>query len=127
MESIDSENIGCENPLFLIFNNVDGYIIEESNEDKYFIFSLTKNNKKVLGKYIKLCNEIKNQIETMNGGKPIKYKKDFMKIRFYSADDDLLLGRIISTFKCVIVIASVLRYNNKCYPQVCIHESEYKL
>ena len=94
MESIDNQNIDSENPLSLIFNDVEGYIIEESNEDKYLIFALTKNNKKVLGIYRKLWNEIKKKIETINGGKPIKYKKDFMKIRFYSDNDDLSLGKI---------------------------------
>ena len=42
---------------------------------------LQTRTKKVLEMYTKLWNEI-NQIETINGGKPIKYKKDFMKIRF---------------------------------------------
>ena len=42
---------------------------------------LQTRTKKVLEKYTKLWNEI-NQIETINGGKPIKYKKDFMKIGF---------------------------------------------
>ena len=41
------------------------------------IFALTENNKKVLGIYRKLWNGIKNQIETINGGKPIKYKKNY--------------------------------------------------
>ena len=31
MKSLDSENIDCQNPLCLIFNNVNGYIIGESN------------------------------------------------------------------------------------------------
>ena len=31
MASIDHENIDNGNPLCLIFNNVDGYIIEESS------------------------------------------------------------------------------------------------
>ena len=31
--------------------------------------------------------EIKNQIDTINGGKPIKYKKDFMGVKFKSNDD----------------------------------------
>ena len=47
MKSLDRENIGSE------------------------------NNKKLLAKYTKLWDEIKNQIETINGGKPIKYKKGF--------------------------------------------------
>ena len=53
MKSLDHVNIDSENPLYLIFNNVDGYIIEESNEDKYLIFASTNKNKKVLEKYTK--------------------------------------------------------------------------
>ena len=95
MKSLDNENIDSANRLYLIFNNVDGYIecnsIEESNGDKFLILASTNKNKEVLEKYTKLWDEIKNQIETINGGKPIKYKRDFMKIRFES-DDDLPLG-----------------------------------
>ena len=98
MKSLDNENIDSENPLFLIFNNVDGYIecnsIEESNGNKYLIFVSTDKNKEVLKKYKELWDEIKNQIETRNGGKPMEYKKDFLKIRFES-DDDLPLGNIL--------------------------------
>ena len=50
-----------------------------------------------------------------------------MKIRYDSDDNDLPLGKILSIFTCVIVITSVLEYNNKYYPQVCIHECEYEL
>ena len=35
IESLDHENNSGENPLCLIFNNVIGYIIEESNGYKY--------------------------------------------------------------------------------------------
>ena len=45
MESINNQKIDSENPLSLSFSDVDGYIIEESNETKYFIFALTKRNK----------------------------------------------------------------------------------
>ena len=53
MKSLDHKNIDSENCLYIIFNNVDGYIIECS-EDKYFIFASTGKNKKVLKKYTKL-------------------------------------------------------------------------
>ena len=75
MKSINDTN------LRLIFNNVDGYI-KESNENEYLVLASTNKNKKVLKKYTELWDEVKNQIETINGGKPGKYKKDFMKIRF---------------------------------------------
>ena len=86
MKGLDNENIDSGNSLFLIFNNVDGYIecnsIEESNENKYFVFASTDKNKKVLEKYKELWDETKNQIRTIRGGKPMKYGRDFMKIRF---------------------------------------------
>ena len=52
MKSLDNEKIDSANSLYLIFNNVNGYIeynsIEESNEDKYLIFASTVKNKEVL-------------------------------------------------------------------------------
>ena len=45
MRSLDYVNINSGNPLYLIFNNVDGYVIEESNRDKYLIFASTNKNK----------------------------------------------------------------------------------
>ena len=62
MESINNQNIDSD---------VDAYIIEE-NGNKYLIFALTKKNKKVLGQYKKLWNEIKKQIEAINGAESIK-------------------------------------------------------
>ena len=60
MESINNQNIDGKNPICLALSDVDAYIIEESNENKYLIFALTKKNKKVLEIYRKLWNEIKN-------------------------------------------------------------------
>ena len=49
MKSFDHVNIDSENPLYLIFDNEDGYI-EKSNEDKYLMFASTDKNKEVLTK-----------------------------------------------------------------------------
>ena len=95
MKSLDHMNTDTPNSLYLVFENVDGYIIEESNGDKYLIFVSIDKTKKVLKRYTKFYNEIKSQIETINGGEPIEYEKDFMKIRFES-DDNLHLGKILS-------------------------------
>ena len=62
-------NIDNKNPLYLVFNNVDGYIWE-STGDKYLIFASTNKNKKVFKKYAELWNEIKNQVKTKNGEEP---------------------------------------------------------
>ena len=45
MKSLGHVNIDSENPLYLIFNNVDGYI-EESNRDEYLTFASRTKTKK---------------------------------------------------------------------------------
>ena len=69
-------------------------------------------------------DEIKNQIKTINGVKPIKNKKDFMKTRFDS-NDDLPLGKILNIL--VIVVESIFKNDNNNYPQVYILECGYEL
>ena len=63
MESINNQNIDSENPLCLTFNDVNGCIIEESNENKYLVFDSTNNNKIIFGIYRKLWNEIKIKLK----------------------------------------------------------------
>ena len=125
MKSLNHVNIDSKDSLYLIFNNVDGFIIEEGNKDKYLIFASTDKNKNVFEKYIKFWNKIKNQVETINGGEPIKYKRDFKKIWFES-NADLPLGKILSIPNMIIVTKSVFQESNKHCPQVLLHESLYK-
>ena len=129
MKTLDNENIDSANSLYLIFDNVDGYIkcksTEESNENKYLIFASTDKNKKILEKYTELWIEIKNQMETISDGKPIKYGRDFVKIRF-ELDDDLPLGKILSIPMCIIAARSVFKRDNEYYPQAHLHEFLYE-
>ena len=62
MKSLDHVNIACENSLYLVFNNGNGYI-EKNNGDKNLIFVSTDKNKEIFKKYTKHWDEIKNQIE----------------------------------------------------------------
>ena len=76
------------------------------------IFASTDKNKEALENYTELWDEIKDQIEVRSGNKPIKYKKDFMKIKFES-DDNLPLGKILNIF---------FSKNNNYYPKDFLHE-----
>ena len=58
LQKINKQNIDREISLCRNFNNVDAYIIEES-ENKYLIFALPENNKRLLELYKKPCSEIK--------------------------------------------------------------------
>ena len=71
----DSEyvKINSVNPLYLIINEVDGYIKEE-NGNTYLTLVFTDKNKEVLTKNTELWDGIKNEIKTINGSKPGEYK-----------------------------------------------------
>ena len=87
----------------LVFNNVDAYTeynpTEDDSKTKYLVFTSTDKNREALENYTELWDEIKDQIETVNGDNPIKYGKDFMKVRFQSNDD--LLWVKYQIFLCV--------------------------
>ena len=93
------KNFDSKNSLYLIFNNVDAYIEYNSTEDdsvtKYLVFPFTDKNREALENYTELWDEIKDQIETINGDNPIEYGKDFIKARFES-NDDLPLNKILN-------------------------------
>ena len=61
--------------MYLIINEADESVIEESNGDKYLNFADTDKNKEVLEKYTKFWDEIKYHIKTINSGKPSEYEK----------------------------------------------------
>ena len=69
-------NIHSENPLYLIVDNVDGFI-EEKEGNKYLNPAFTDNNSEVLKK---------SHIKKVDN-RPSEYGKDYMKIKFNSSDD----------------------------------------
>ena len=72
---------------------------------------MTENNKEVLELYKKLWSEIKKQIKAINSGESIKYKNDFMKIRFSILD---------------MLCKSAFQFENEYYLQIHINVCEYE-
>ena len=95
------------------------------NKSKYLVFDSTDENKKVFKKYKKLWDGIKNEIETINGGKQGAYRKDFMKIKF-DTDDNLPLNRTLKLHNMTIIIKSIEK-DGKFYSQIYLNECLYKL
>ena len=122
MKLPDNVNIDDEDFLYLTFNNVDGYLMKNDGI-KYLVFNSTDENKEALKKnYTELWKENKKQIEAINDGKPIKYRKDFMRIRFESVDD-LPWGKTLNISEMIIV----LEKNGKYYPQIFLDKCLYEL
>ena len=113
------------NPLYLVIDEVDGYI-EENNGNKYLTFASTDKNKKVLEKYTKVWDEIKYHIQTINADKSGEYEKDYMKITFIS-DNDLPLNKILKLHMLTIIVRSVFEEDRKYYPQIFLDECLYEV
>ena len=120
----DYENITSVDPLYLIINDVDGYI-EENNKNKYLSFASTDNNKEVLKKYIKHWDEVKYHIQTINDDEFGEYGKDYMKIKFDS-DDNLPLNKILKFSVLTIIIRHIFEKDGKYYPQIFLDDCLYK-
>ena len=70
----DYENFYSVNPLHLMIGH-----FEEKNGSKYSVSDSTYAEKWVLNKHKNLWDGIKNEMETINGGKTGEYGKSFMK------------------------------------------------
>ena len=79
-------------------------------------------NKKVAKKHEEVCDGIKKEIETINGGKKIEYEKDYMKIKFKS-NDDLPLNKPIKLRLLTITIRCVISENGKFDPQLFLDDA----
>ena len=111
--------------MYLIINEVDGYI-EEKNRSKYLVFDSTDENKEVLKKYTELWDRIKNEAEAIIGRKEGKYGKDFMKIKF-DTDDDITLNKHLKLHLLTVIVRSVLKEDSTFYPQVYLDMCLYEL
>ena len=113
MKNSDYVKINSVNPLYIIIGKADRYIecssTKEKNGDKYLILAGTYKNKEVLEKYTKIWNEIKSLIEKIDD-KPGEYGKDFMKIKFNSADN-LPLNKTLKFHNLTIVVRSTFHEN----------------
>ena len=58
-------DVNSVNPLYLRIDNASGYI-EEINEDKYLVFDVRDENKKLLKRYDDVFNGIMNKIKKID-------------------------------------------------------------
>ena len=115
-------NIESVNPLYLLINELDGFI-EEKEGTKYLNTSLTYNNDDVLVKYAEFWRGIKDQIKKINNGLVGEYAKDYMKIKFDS-DDNLPLNKIL---KLTIIVKNIFEKDGKYYPQIFLDDCLYEI
>ena len=116
--------------FYLITGKVDGHIpcnsVEEKNRSKYLVFYSTDGNKEVLKKCTELWDGIKNETETINGGKNGEYGKDFMKIKF-NINDNLPLNKPLKLHLLTVIVRSIFEEDSKFYLQLYLDDSLYEL
>ena len=114
--------INSVNPLYFIFNKVNGYF-QEMNGNKYLTLVTTNENKEKIKKYEELWSKVRDLIRLITRNLD-DYDEKYMKIKFNS-DDQLPLNKTIETPGMIIVFRAV--FHNKYYPQVFLDECLYEL
>ena len=89
-----------------------------------FSFWFYRWKQRSIKKYTELWDGIKNEIETINGGKEGEYGKDFMKTKF-DTDDNLPLNELLKLHMLTIVVRSV--FVKIYYPKIYLDECLYEL
>ena len=111
--------------FYLITGKVDRHI-EEKSGSKHLAFDSTDEKKEV----IKMCKEfwkwVKNEIETINGGKRGEHGKDFMKIKF-DTGDSLLLNKLLKLHLLTIIARSIFQEDGKLYAHLYLEDRLYEL
>ena len=126
VKEIDNcKNINSVNPLYLTIDEMIGHF-EVKNQNKYLVLDDLNENKKVSKKYEEVWEDVKKEIETINGGKKVEYAKDFLKNRFES-DDDLLINKPAELQLLKIIIRCVFSEDGKFYPQFFLDDALYEL
>ena len=121
----DYEHIYSVSPLYLISDNVSGYIqcnsVEENKVNKCLAFHFTDENKELLKECNDLFNKIRNKIQKISRD-ICDYEKDYMKIKLNS-DDDLPFNKQLKFYNTTITIRSVFEEDGKIYPQVFLDDT----
>ena len=118
-------NINSVNPLYLLIDELDGFL-EEKGGRKYLNISLTYNNNDVLIKYAEVWSGIKDQIKKINNGSVGEYAKDYLKIKLDS-DDNILLNKILKFCILTIIIRYIFEKGGKYYPQILLDNCLYEI
>ena len=105
-------------------DNASGYI-EEINEDKYLVFDVRDENKKLLKRYDDVFNGIMGKIKKLDDDW-LEYAKDYTKSKFNS-DDDLPLNKPLRFYQMTVTIRYVFSEDNNLYPQIFLDEALYSL
>ena len=102
--------INSVNPLFLIFNKVNGYF-EEINGNKYLTLVRTNESREKIKKYEEVWSKIRDLIRLISKNLD-DYDIKYVKIKFNS-DDKLPLNKTIEILSMIIVVRAVFLENNK--------------
>ena len=103
--------INSVNPLYLLVDEIDGFI-EEKEGSKYLNIASADSISEVLKKYAEVWSGIKDLVHKINDSQSGEYEKDYMKIKS-SSDDDLPLNEILKFRILTIIIRNIFEKDGK--------------
>ena len=98
------------NILHIVFNNID-YIFLKSVIYSYLIFCKNAKNKDMINNYLKIIDQVKDEMTSWTNEEIFDFNYDFLKFKFRS-HDNLVYNEIINIPVCVISLSTVIKRKN---------------
>ena len=118
-------SINSVNPLYLVTREIEGYVEERENGDRYLNISLVKKNNDVINKFNEFYKGIKDWIFKINGS--VKdCDKNYKKTKFDS-DVFLPLHTPIKFRALTVVIRCIIEKDNKYFPEIYLDDALFEL
>ena len=112
------------NTPYIVFNDIE-CVFRKSEINSYLVLCETEKNEKMLKNYVKIINEIKDQVLFIVDDDFLLMSKDLMSFKF-KTNDDLPYNRKINVKVCVISINSVFEEGNWYYRQIELQDCFYE-
>ena len=112
------ENIHSVNPLYLIIHSATGYFKLEYGKMNLIL--------DLIEKYEEVFSGIKSEIETINSGEKLDYKKNYPRI-IVNTDDDVPLNKQLKFPTLTTIIRCVFQKGKKLDPSIYLDECLYEL
>ena len=115
------------NVLHIVFNNIDCIFLKSGGIYSYLIFCENDKNKDMINNYLRIIDQIKEEMISWTDEENFDFNDDFLKFKFRTGDN-LVYNEIINISVCVISLSSVIKRKNNYYPnfksKTCFYESE---
>ena len=112
------------NVLYIVFNNIE-CILLKSGIYSYLIFCKNNKNKDMISNYMKIIDQVKEEMISWTDEEDFTFNNNFLKFKFRN-DDNIVYNEIINILVLLISLSSAIKRKNNYYPNFKLKDCYYE-